>query len=88
MLGRLVRTYGVRFAVALILTLALLILSAETIQSQGPVELDIGHDANIPWNIPTFTRVVLAMLRLSCSIPATPMDLSISRYTTSSIPKV
>jgi len=51
MLGRLVRTYKARFAVALILTLALLNLSPETIQSQGPVELDIGHDANIPWNI-------------------------------------
>jgi hypothetical protein len=51
MLGRLVRTYGVRFVVTLILTVALLNLSAEPIQSQGPVELDIGHDVNIPWNI-------------------------------------
>jgi hypothetical protein len=51
MLRRLVRTHGVRFGVALILTLAMLNLSAGTIQSQGPVELDIGCDANIPWNI-------------------------------------
>ena len=51
MLGRLVRRNGVRFGVALIITLVMLNLSVGTIQSQGPVELDIGYDANIPWNI-------------------------------------
>ena len=51
MLGRLVRTHGARFGVALILTLALLNHSTGAIQSQGPVELDISHDANIPWSI-------------------------------------